>query len=180
VAYLYKCIDIGVQVRDADERDLPGITELFRAVENTTWEYTEVPHTLEERTAWFSEQKCAGWPVLVADDGSKVIGVATYGEFRDSSRWPGYRITVEHTIHVDQAHHRRGVGRAVMTELIRRANTNGVQVMVAGIDSTNLISIAFHERLGFRETARMPGVAEKWGRSLELVLMQRQTSPPVS
>lgn len=168
-----------MEVRDADEHDLPAITRLFRAIEHTTWEYTEVPHTLEERTAWFSEQACARWPVLVAEADGEVIGVATYAEFRDSRRWPGYRITVEHTIHVDGEHHRHGVGRALMTELTCRAIASGVLVMVAGIDATNLGSIAFHERLGFRETARMPGVAEKYGRRLELVLMQRDTSAAV-
>lgn len=169
-----------VCIRDAKERDLEAITELYRAIEGTTWEYTEAAHTLNERAAWFGEQTAAGWPVIVADDGGMVVGVATYGEFRDSRRWPGYRYTVEHTVHVDWAHHRQGLGCALMTELIRRASMSGVRVMVAGIDSTNVGSIAFHARLGFFQTACMPGVGEKWGHRLDLVLMQRDVDAPVA
>lgn len=166
-------------VRPAELRDLPGIVALYRTIEGTTWEYTEVPHTLEERSAWFAEQTANGWPVLVCEEAGEIVGVASYGPFRDNARWPGYRFTAEHTIHVDQRYQRRGIGRALMAELLSFAHEAGLRVLVAGIDSSNLVSIAFHARLGFTETARMPGVGEKWGQRLDLVLMQREVEEPL-
>jgi len=163
----------GVVLRPAEVADLPALVELYNACADTTFEYTEALHTRDERAAWLAQQRAAGWPVVVATD-PEVVGVATYGPFRDNERWPGYRFTVEHTIHVAESHWRKGVGRALIEALLESARRAGIRVMVAGIDSSNLGSIAFHARLGFTETARMPGVGEKWGRRLELVLMQRE------
>jgi phosphinothricin acetyltransferase len=72
----------------------------------------------------------------------------------------------------------RGVGRALLDALIEHARAAGKRVMVAGIDGENVRSIAFHARLGFVEVARMPGVGEKLGRRLDLVLMQRALDAP--
>ena len=67
----------------------------------------------------------------------------------------------------------RGVGRALMDALVARRGRDGKHVMVAGIDGDEPGSIRFHERLGFFEVARMPEIGEKFGRRLDLVLMQR-------
>jgi L-amino acid N-acyltransferase YncA len=110
-----------VLIRAAGARDLQAITRLYQAIEDTTWEYTEQRHTLEDRSEWSAEKTAEGWPILVADENGAVLGVATYGDFRDSTRWPGYRFTVEHTIHVDRSRHGEGIGRALMNELMLRA-----------------------------------------------------------
>ena len=115
----------------------------------------------------------SGRPALVAVDDGAVVGWAGYGDFRDSTRWPGNRFTVEHSIHVQEASWRSGVGRALMESLVDRARHDGKHVMVAGIDSANRQSIRFHEALGFVEVARMPEIGEKFGRWLDLILMQR-------
>ena len=107
-------------------------------------------------------------------DGSRLgCGWATYGDFRDSERWPGYRFTVEHSIHVREESWGRGIGRALINALVERARREGKHVMVAGIDSENTGSIRFHERRGFWEVGRLPEIGEKFGRRLDLVLMQR-------
>jgi phosphinothricin acetyltransferase len=111
--------------------------------------------------------------VLVADSGGDVLGYAAYGDFRDSVARPGYRFVVEHSVHVARDHWGLGVGRALLEALIERACAAGIHVMVGAIDSSNVDSIAFHARLGFVETARMPEVGHKFGRWLDLVLMQR-------
>ena len=163
-----------VVVRDATTDDLPAITTIYNAhLETTTHEWTEALHTVGERAAWLAEQTAAGLPALVAADRGDVVGWATFGDFRDSQRWPGYRFTVEHSIHVREDSWGRGVGRALIGALEARARAAGKHVMVAGIDSANDRSIRFHERLGFVEVARMPEVGEKFGRRLDLVLMQR-------
>ena len=65
-------------------------------------------------------------------------------------------------------------------ELIARARDAGKTQIVAGIDGDNEASIRFHARLGFREVARMPEIGVKFGRVLDLVLMQRATAAPVT
>jgi len=161
-------------VRDAVDGDMPRCRDLYNAlVETTTVAWTDKKQTLRQRRAWFRRQQRAGYPVLVADDGGRVVGFAAYGSFRGSGKWTGYRHTVEHTIHIDRDRWGQGVGRSLMEELIARARLDGVHVMVGAIDSDNVESIRFHERLGFREVARMPEIGVKFGRWLDLVLMQR-------
>ena len=163
-----------VVVRAADERDIGAITSIVnQGVATTTNEWSEVPHTTAERAEWLAHQRAAGNPVLVAVDADAIVGWASYGDFRDTQRWPGYRVTVEHSVHVAETHWKRGVGRALLASLTEAARVAGKRVMVAAIDSANTGSIAFHERLGFRHVGYLPGVGEKWRRRLDLVLMQR-------
>ena len=163
-----------VQIRPATLDDLPGIVTIHNAlIETTTFEWTEVPHTVAARTTWFHQQQADGFPVLVADDGGEVVGWCTYGWFRDARVRPGYRFTVEHTVHVAASHQGQGLGRTLMDALIAVATEQGRRVMVAAVCGSNEPSIRFHEHLGFVETGRMPGVGEKWGRSLDLVFLQR-------
>ena len=166
------------QIRDARVEDLPAITEIYNALlDTTTHEWTEAVHTVAERAEWLESQRATGRPALVAVLDGAVVGWATYGDFRDSTRWPGYRFTVEHSIHVREDCWGRGAGRALLDGLLARARADGLRVMVAGIDGANERSIRFHERLGFVEVARMPGIGEKFGRRLDLVLMQREVDP---
>ena len=94
-------------------------------------------------------------------------------EFRNVAKWPGYRLTIEHTIHVREDHWGSGVGRQLMETLMQRARDMGKHVIVAAVSGENEGSIRFHERLGFVEVARMPEVGIKFDRWLELVLLQR-------
>ena len=172
-----------VVVRDATSSDMAAVRDLYNAlIPTSTVAWTEVEQTLAEREAWFERQQRRGFPVLVAERGRaadrdeadrEVIGFTAYADFRGDGVWPGYRHTVEHTIHVHESAWGRGVGRALLTELERRALAGGVHVMVAAIDGANVESISFHERLGYSIVARMPEVGRKFDRWLELVLMQR-------
>jgi phosphinothricin acetyltransferase len=166
-------------VRDAEESDLPAIVELYNAlVSSSTIEWTDVPHTLDGRRAWLAEHRRAGHGVLVAEVGGEVVGVAAYGDFRDTARWPGYRFTVEHTIHVRRDHWGGGVGRRLLDALAAHAAAAGKRVMVGAVTGENVESVRFHERLGFVEVGRMPGIGHKLGRWLDLVLLQKALVPP--
>jgi phosphinothricin acetyltransferase len=99
-----------------------------------------------------------------------VLGFASYGPFRT---WPGYRSTVEHSVHVAAGRRRQGIGRRLVEELLDRAGRAGVHVVVAGIDADNHGSLRMHEQLGFEEVGRMPEVARKFGRWVDLALLQR-------
>ena len=132
------------------------------------------------RAAWFDEQRRAGNPVLVAELEGTVVGFTSYDDFRASKKWPGYRFTVEHTVHVAQRHAGVGIGRALLETLMARAVAHGKHVMIGAVDAANVGSIRFHERLGFVEVGRLPETGFKFDRWLDLVLLQRQLEPMVS
>jgi phosphinothricin acetyltransferase len=161
-------------VRTAVDGDMPAVRDLYNAlIPTTTVAWTETSETLRARMTWYRAQQRAGYPVLVVETGGRVVGFASYASFRGEGRWPGYRHTVEHTIHIDERHWGRGLGRMLLQALVEHARASDVHVMVAAIDAANVESIAFHERLGFVVVARMPEVGRKFDRWLDLVLMQR-------
>ncbi|MDU8926643.1 GNAT family N-acetyltransferase [Alisedimentitalea sp. MJ-SS2] len=111
-----------------------------------------------------------GEAFVVADEGGFVLGFATYGPFRGG---PGYAATAEHSVMLAKEARGRGVGRALLSRLEVIAQKNGIHVMIAGISGENEGAIAFHHRMGFAETARMPEVGRKFGHWLDLVCMQK-------
>jgi phosphinothricin acetyltransferase len=154
--------------------DMGALRALYNAlVPTTTVAWTEELQTLRQRQAWFRAQTRAQYPVLVAETDGGVVGFTAYASFRGSGKWPGYRHTVEHTIHVAEEHWGHGIGRLLLEALIDRARSDDVHVMVGAVDGENPDSIAFHQRLGFDVVARMPEVGRKFDRWLDLVLMQR-------
>jgi L-amino acid N-acyltransferase YncA len=158
--------------RDATEADLPGILAIYNEVIATsTAVFSDQPVTLEDRRAWFAARVGQGYPVLVAEGGDgSVQGFASFGDFR---AWPGYRHTVEHSVHVRADARGRGVGSALLPPLLERAAALGKHVVVAGIDAANAGSIRMHERLGFERAGHLREVGRKFDRWLDLVLMQR-------
>jgi L-amino acid N-acyltransferase len=156
----------------ASHAHLPGILAIYNEVIRTsTAVFSEVEVTLENREAWLEAKHASGHPVLVAADDSGVIGFATFGDFRT---WPGYRFSVEHSVHVRADRRRRGVGRALVLELVEEARRAGKHVMIAGIDAENVTSIALHESLGFEPVGHLREVAYKFGRWLDLRFLQRR------
>ncbi|MBV9510145.1 MAG: N-acetyltransferase [Caulobacteraceae bacterium] len=142
---------------------------LNQAMRETTASWNEREVDLEERFAWLAEKRIRGYPVLVARRDGSVLGYATFGPFRS---FDGYRRTVENSVYVRPELHRQGVGRRLLEALIARARAQRLHRMVAGIEAGNAASIALHASLGFTETGRLPEVGAKFGRWLDLVLMQ--------
>jgi L-amino acid N-acyltransferase len=168
-------------VRDASDDDVTATLEIYnRLVAETTVIWQDEPETPAGRQAWARARRARGFPVLVAvgAETGTVVGLGSYADFRDSVSKPGYRFTVEHTIHVREGWRDRGIGPLLLDALIERARAAGIHVMVAGVDGANKGSIRFHERHGFVETARMPEVGWKFGRWLDLVLLQRFIDEP--
>jgi L-amino acid N-acyltransferase YncA len=165
-----------MNIRDAEEADLPGLLAIYNdVIATSTAIYSYLPTTLEERTAWWRARIGMGYPVLVAVDASGVLGFSTFGDFRT---WPGYRFTVEHSVHVRADTRGRGVGKELVKALFPRAAALDKHVMIAGVDAANQASIRFHERLGFEKSGHLREVGHKFDRWLDLVFLQRWIKPP--
>lgn len=159
----------GMIVRQASSADGVAIASLLNALLATTSiEWTDRPRTEREIAEWLDEHET----VLVAQEADEIVGVAAFGWFRDVVKWPGYRFTVENTIHVREDRWGSGVGRELMRALIDEAQTSGKHTMVAAVDGANEGSIRFHQRLGFVEVARMSEIGAKFGRWRDLVILQ--------
>jgi L-amino acid N-acyltransferase len=161
-----------LQIRDATDADLPGIVAIYNEVIATsTAIYSYEPVTLTERREWWRARTAQGYPVLVAADSAAVLGFATFGDFR---AWPGYRFTVEHSVHVRADCRGQGVGSQLLKALLPRAAACDKHIMIAGVDAANAASIRFHERLGFTQVGHLREVGYKFDRWLDLVFLQRQ------
>jgi len=159
-----------IEIANAGEDDLPGILAIYNdAITNSTAVFSDRPATLGERREWLAGRSAQGFPVLVARERREVLAFATYGGFRS---WPGYRLTVEHSVYVAAARRREGIGRRLLLELIVRARGAGMHAMVAGIDADNAPSLEMHAALGFERVGLLPEVARKFDRWLDLVFMQ--------
>ena len=157
-------------IDDARDDDVAAILAIYNEViAHSTAVYSELPVTLEDRLSWCRARRAQGYPILVAR-APDVVGYATFGDFRT---WPGYRFTVEHSVHVRADRRGQGIGAQLVAALIPRAQALGKHVIVGGIDADNAASIRMHERLGFERTAHMRQVGWKFGRWLDLVFMQR-------
>ncbi|MEU2254453.1 GNAT family N-acetyltransferase [Nocardia xishanensis] len=158
-------------IRDAREGDLPAILEIHNAniaTSTAIWDIDEVG--IDERETWFRTRTAEGMPVLVAEVDGEVAGYASYGQWRPKV---GYRYSVENSVYIADRFQRRGLASALLSELIDRAAQSGrVHAMIAAIESGNTGSIALHERFGFMVVGELPEVGHKFGRWMDLTLMQ--------
>jgi L-amino acid N-acyltransferase len=160
----------GLELRDAQPGDVAEIRAIYNEViANSTAVFSDRAVTLAERERWLEERRSQGFPVIVATRAGAVVGFGSFGPFRT---WPGYRHTVEHSVHVRADCRGRGVGSAILGALIERASALGMHAMIAGVDAGNAASIALHERFGFTTVATLPEVARKFERWLDLVLLE--------
>lgn len=158
-------------IRTATVEDAPAITEILNREIRTglaIWRYDE--RSVDDIVTLIATRLAAGHGAFVAEINAAVIGWASYGLFRAGE---GYGRTMEHSVHVDIAHRRSGVGRSLMKHLLDHADEAGVHAMIGAIESTNAASIALHAEFGFVEVGRLPEVGRKFDRWLSLVLMQR-------
>ncbi|OOQ61565.1 GNAT family N-acetyltransferase [Mucilaginibacter pedocola] len=157
-------------IRDMTPADLPAVLEIYNEVIlNTTAVYSEAPHTLEMRTAWYNERKAAGFPVIVTEENGIITGFGTYGHFR---AWPCYRYTVEHSLYVEQNHRGKGISKVILNYLVQHATKAGLHAMIAGVDSDNPASLALHRKSGFEQVAHFKEVGFKFGRWLDLIFLE--------
>lgn len=158
-------------IRHAGEADLPAILAIYNdAVQNTLAIWNETLVDLENRRQWLDMRNLDGFPVLVAERDSRVLGYASYGAFRP---FDGYRHTAELSVYVATDARGGGIGRALLAELVEEARERKVHVLVAGIEAGNAASVALHKSLGFEDCGTLKQVGWKFDRWLDLLFMQK-------
>jgi phosphinothricin acetyltransferase len=165
--------DFAFSLREATERDVPDMLEIYNHyVANSTVTFDEDPLTLKEMRTKLRLARELGYPWLVAETpGKQVLGYANVLPWKPKA---AYRYTVENSIYLGPAATGKGLGTALMTELLARAKAAGVKEVIAVIaDRGAEASIAMHERFGFTEIGHMGKVGFKFGRWLGTVLMQK-------
>ncbi|HLU63241.1 MAG TPA: GNAT family N-acetyltransferase [Protaetiibacter sp.] len=165
--------EFAFRIREATEADLPHIREIYNHyVVNSTVTFDEEPQTLAELRAKFRHTAKLDYPWIVAVSPSgQILGYATVAPWKQKA---AYRYTVENSIYLSAGATGKGLGTALMAELLERAKEAGIKEVVAVIaDRGAEASIAMHERFGFREVGRMGRVGFKFGRWLGTVLMQK-------
>jgi L-amino acid N-acyltransferase YncA len=161
-----------LQIRPAAAADLPFITGIYEhAVRFGTATFELIPPDLAEMTRRFGVLMDGGFPYFVAALDGRVVGYAYAGAYRPR---PAYRFTVENSVYLQPAIHRRGIGMQLLQRLIVESEARGYRQMIAVIgDSANAGSIGVHARCGFQMIGTHPNVGFKFGRWLDTVMMQR-------
>ena len=165
-----------VAIRAATPADIPGITCIYaHAVMHGTATFELEPPDQAEMARRMTALFESGFPYLAAEIRGALVGYAYANHYRTR---PAYRFTVEDSIYIDPQAQRRGVGRALLAQLIEECARRGFRQMVAVIgDSAQLASIEVHRALGFRPVGSFENVGFKFGRWLDSVMMQRELGP---
>jgi len=160
------------EIRPATAADLSAVTEIYEhAVRYGTATFELIPPDLAEMTRRFGVLMDGGFPYLVATLEGRVVGYAYAGAYRPR---PAYRFTVENSVYLNPAIHRRGIGRLLLQRLIAECESRGYRQMIAVIgDSANAGSIGVHARTGFQMIGTHSNVGFKFGRWLDTVMRQR-------
>lgn len=157
-------------IRKAKREDLIAITEIYNdAIIKTVATFDTQPKSIEEQRVWFAEHDTK-YPILVAEDESLIIGWVS------SSRWSdrcGYSDTAEISLYVKQGHRNRGIGRKLLEAILKQAKNAGFHTVVGRIAGTNQVSVHLLETFGFVHIGTMREVGRKFGKLLDVHLMQR-------
>ncbi len=159
-------------IADAQDSDTPEIAAIYaHHVLHGTGTFEEIPPSIEDMAGRRAAGLAAGYVWLAARDATGVLGYAYYGAFRPRS---AYRLIAEDSVYVREDVRGQGVGRALVAALLARGEAAGLRQMLALIgDSENEGSIGVHASLGFARAGVLRAVGVKFGRWLDVVIMQR-------
>lgn len=159
-------------LRPATVADMNAIQAIYaRHVLEGLATFEEVPPDTAEMRRRFDEVTGGGLPWIVAEAGERILGYAYAGLFRARS---AYRFALEDSIYLDPAATGHGLGTRMLQRLLTDSEAAGARQMLAVIgDSANLGSIGVHRRCGFEHVGVFRAVGFKFGRWVDVVMMQR-------
>lgn len=159
-------------IRPAAPADAPKVAVIWNPIiRDTAVTFNSTEKTVQELAQDFVDKDARGRVFFVAESADGLLGFATYDQFRGGV---GYAHTMEHTVILHPSARGQGIGRALMTAIEDHARVAGAHVLMAGISAENPDAVAFHAALGFREMARLPELGYKFGRWMDLILMQKR------
>ena len=159
-----------LSIRPANINDAKGITEIYNeAVINTTATFDTEPQTIEERKEWLAKHN-ETYPVVVAEYQKNIVGWASLSPW---SPKPAYSKTAEISVYVKEEFRNRGFGKKMMDKLIEDGEAAGLHSIIARIADGNDISTKIHESYGFKHIGTMKEVGEKFGKVLDVHLLQK-------
>jgi L-amino acid N-acyltransferase YncA len=160
-----------VQIRPAELSDAAALMAIYNpVVETSTATFDLVPRTLDEQRAWLADRSGARIVLVAEDDTGTVVGYAGLSPYRDRA---AYATTVEDSVYVHPDHHGRGVGRLLLGALLDAARAHGFHAVMARIVADHEASIALHSVCGFEVVGHEREVGRKFGRWLDVTLMER-------
>ncbi|ORX62302.1 acyl-CoA N-acyltransferase [Hesseltinella vesiculosa] len=158
---------------EATEADLPAILEIYNErVRNSTSLLVYDPVPLDNRKTWLLDAQAKGYPVIVAKDKNtkETVAYASLGQYRPHN---AYILAAEVSVYVDQNHHRRGLGRLLLEELIRIGQQMKLRSLIASITSENAPSIQLFEKYQFTMAGTFHDVGYKFGRFVDVTFLER-------
>ena len=159
-----------MEIRLARISDAESIMEIYNdEVTSGTATFDLTPRSLQEQKDWLSERSGVH-VVLIAESEREVIGFGSLSRYQTR---PAYSTTVENSIYVRPSDQGKGVGLALLDALIKKAAEHGFHTIIARISAEAQGSIATHKKAGFKEVGREIETGRKFGRWLDVVVMQR-------
>jgi phosphinothricin acetyltransferase len=159
-----------VLIRDAVIDDMNEVNNIYNeSVSNNTATFDTEPKTLESRIEWFKGRDISHHPVIVAEIDGKVVGWGSLNPFSDRK---AYDLTAENSLYLYEKCRGVGIGKAMLAELIKKGNRAGLHTIIAKITEENLLSIKLHENHGFFTVGILKEVGVKFGRTLDVRIMQ--------
>ena len=160
-----------MRVRLAVPADAEALRSIYNnEIETSTATFDLVPRTLEDQLRWLEDHAGAHPAVVAEDDAGVVVGFGSLSPYRPR---PAYSTSVEDSVYVHPDHHRRGVGRVLVTELVRLAGLHGFHAVFARIVGGHEASIGLHAACGFDVVGVEREVGRKFGKWLDVVVMER-------
>ena len=161
---------MALKIRRATAEDLPAITEIYNeAILTTDATFDTETKSVSEQKAWFDDHGTKN-PVLVAVADGAVRGWASLSKW--STRC-AYADTAEISVYVKQEYRGRGIGRRLMHDVLAAGETAGLHTVLSRITAGNDVSIQLHEQAGFDHIGVMKEVGKKFGKTLDVVMMQK-------
>jgi L-amino acid N-acyltransferase YncA len=157
-------------VREATIKDLEAITEIYNeAVLQTVATFDIEPKTSKDQKLWFMNHD-ATHPILVAEQDGAIMGWASLSNYSDRC---AYSATAEVSLYVRKEHRGRGVGRKLLRAILEEGQRRGLHTVIARITEGNAVSIRLFASEKFERVGTMKEVGRKFGRLLDVLIMQR-------